>query len=215
MTTKAPQGFIFADKNNPGVFYFGNICHMRGLEIEGGNPERSYAYSGNPGDTIEVSTVAGVESWEVIDSPKHWFDSCGKEAGDADGGSVTTLCAWAFMPGDCIQDTLQADDTTYPFMRWGAVQVMRRDSDLIYMVPLMECDPYGRVTDPDYPLLKDVLQVGIFIEDTEGQDHLIAYIGNGAWVHRTDLVGLDRDSDRDRIVEPCQQKLSDMLEECK
>jgi hypothetical protein len=195
------QDFLFVDGNSPGVYYHGNIAHMRGLEIEGGNPFRCY------------SMMWHCLGWIVEPAPRHWFELCEQEAIETDAPEITTLGAWAWGTGHCIHDILKDSDTTYPLMRWGTTHVMQKDRDLVFMVPLIECDPYGEVTDPDYPELKEHLRDSVFVEDTERQDHLRAYIGNGTWVHRTDLVGLDRDSDRDRIVLPCQQALSDMLEE--
>ena len=196
------QDFLFVDKNSPGVYYHGNIAHMRGLEIVGGCPQRIY------GKTV-------IHDWTVETAPQHWFELCEKEAIEVDPPEITTLGAWAWGTGHCIFDVLKDADTTYPLMKWCTTHVMQKDRDLVFMVPLMECDPYGVVTDPDYPEIKEHLRDSVFVEDTEAQDHLRAYIGNGTWVHRTDLVGLDRDTDRNRIVEPCQQKLSDMLAECK
>lgn len=209
--------YIFMDNNSPGVFYYGDMCDMRGLEIEGGHPERCSGEkykNKRPGDLIAVQLRSEgdliCEKWAVVKPPEHWWDNCGKEAEDGCEGVVSTLDAWMLMLGDCVHDTLSADGETYPCMRWGAVHVHPDDNDLIYMVPLLESDPYGLITDADYPDLKHALQVGIVIEDTEEQDHLVAYTGNGKWVNRTDLIGMYRDSFRPRIVEPCRQSLADI-----
>ena len=125
---------------------------------------------------------------------------------------------------DCIRDELTAQFTEYPLLLWGTIHICKDDPDLLFMVPLVECDPYGRLLGT-FPygnnpgrmkysqyakMLKENLHEPLFIEDTEEQDHLLAYMGNGAWVHRTDLLGLDRNYCRPQIVEPCQRYLHDM-----
>jgi hypothetical protein len=200
---------------------------MRGLELDGGHPQRCYvgewvnglwqdSYKDKrPGDTITVKTNMGEETLDVIQAPRHWAEACEQEAIDDDSDcfdtDMLTLDVYMLQPGDCIHDKIEIEDEKYPYMKWGVVMLNQKDTDLLYMVPLLETDPYGRVTDPDYPDLKDNLWYGVFIEDTEAQDHLMAYTGHGTWVHRLDLLGVSRDTTRDQIVHPCRKSLSDMV----
>jgi hypothetical protein len=222
---------VFSDLNYPEVFYYGDIRHMRGLEIEGGYPQRCYVgewvnglwqdhYADKrPGDSIEVTIKMGEEThkenWDVLKAPDHWADLCEQESLDRDTDcfdtSMDTLDVYMLETGDCIFDKIQIEDEKYPLMKWGIVKLHSRDADLLYMVPLLESDPYGNITDPDHPYLKDNLWHGVFVEDTEAQDHLVAYTGHGVWIHRIDLLGVDRDTTRSQIVEPCRKSLSDMV----
>ena len=119
-----------------------------------------------------------------------------------------------FDLGDCVFDYLKGQENIkYPLMYWGVIRINTKDPELFFMVPLLECDPYGRITDPEfeYPPIKNWLKESVFAEDTVGQDHRRAYVGNGEWVHATDLIGLDQDRPRPHIVKPCQQYFYEML----
>ena len=205
------QEFLFVDKNDPGVWYYGTIAHMEGLAIEGGNPERSYTHEGRPGDAVKTENAG---YWIVEEAPQHWFEACVKQGCSANVDWLSMIDAWAWGLGDCIHDVLRDADTTYPMMRWCTTHIMQRDRDLVFMVPVLECDPYGRITERNDRVRTVLLGVeSVFVEDTTGQDHLRAYHFNGTWVHRTDLVGLERGETRIRIVKPVQQALSDSLPE--
>jgi len=215
--TKKKHGVIFFNKNNPGAFYFGDMRHEAGLAIEGGDPQRLFgdkAKGAKPGDTIDVATSDGRQSWEVLEAPESWEKACEKESlSDEDGEYICTLAAWGFHPGCCMTGALDADGIKYPYMRWGGVHVHSDDPELIYMIPLIECDPYGRITDDIYEgdVKNGLSGVGILIEDSEGQDHQLAFVGDGAWVHLTDLVGMEWGGLRNRIVDPCLKALSNMI----
>jgi len=204
------QEFLFIDQNDPGVWYHGTIAHMEGLALEGGKPERSYTYTGQPGDSVKTKNAG---YWPVEKAPWHWFEACVKQgwSRNADADGLSMIDAWALGLGDCIYDVLTDADTTYPRMKWCTTHIMQKDRDLVFMVPVLECDPYGRVTEALGEPSRIRHTKALFVEDTTGQDHLRAYHFNGTWVHRTDLVGLERGESRMRIVKPVQQALSDSL----
>ncbi len=205
---------------------------MRGLELSGGSPRRwssdcwvdgvyrDLNRDKKPGDTIEVKSDDGTttESGTVVDAPNSWYEACISEAADydRDGWDWTMLTADAFIavPGDCIHDRITINNgfnTKFPYMRWCIIQRHLDNADLLFIVPLMECDPYGRVTDPDYKHFADRLGPGVFAEDTNGQDHVVAYWGNGEWIHRDELVGINRDLSRDHVVSPVRKKLIELV----
>jgi len=232
------------DWNYPEVFYWGNICDMLGCELEGGNPKRCYVgdweqispdssvkiwkdhYANKkPGDFITVKIGDEIEELEVVKAPASWSAICWEEEEkrerDSFDRSMSICDVFILDLGDCIFDKLEIEDEKYPCMKWCIVKSHKNDSDLLYIVPFMECDPYGRITDPDYLELREYLTgledeedekpFGIFVEDEESQDHVFVFTGRGTWIHRTDLIGVDRDCTRNQIVEPSQKHLSELV----
>lgn len=224
------QQFIFVDNNYPELFYWGNICDMRGCEIEGGYPKRCYVgdwinglwqdryKDKRPGDTIEVETSMGKETWDVVKAPSNWWDACWQESEKNRESrhhfdTAMDICdVFMLGHGDCIIGSIEIDDIKYPVLRWGVVKLHLDDSDLLYLVPLMESDPYGRITDYLFEELGENLSdYTVFIEDETAQDHMVAFTGNGVWAHRNDLLGVDREMERGQIVKPCRQSLARLV----
>lgn len=215
---------------------------MRGLQIEGGDPERCYVgewvnglwkdsyIDKKPGDTIEVQVNGKTETWDVIKAPQHWWDACWEESENQErepfDSDMDTCDVYDLEPGDCIFDKIKIEDRQYPCMKWCVIKPHYKDADLLYIVPFFESDPYGNITDIDYDFEfrefmfgfeeedereGDYKPFGVFVEDTERQDHVYALTGNGTWIHRLDLLGVSRDFNRERIVEPVRKQLSEWV----
>lgn len=201
---------------------------MKGCELNGGHPERCYVGSWEP-----VAEGSCVHLWKdhyankkpndtingkpVLKCPQKWWTDSW-DVDDENEDEISWARAFDFDAGDCIFDELKIEDQKWPILKWVAVKEHPNDADLLYMVPFFESDPYGNINDTDWNYYKKQgmnlpeLEMATFAEDFLGQDHCVIFTGEGTWVHREDLIGLNLDSTREHLVNPTLKKLVEMVQ---
>lgn len=219
------QHFVFIDKNNPETFYYGDIIAMKGCSLNGGDPERCYV-----GEWVGKSVMtwkdhyaekkAGdtIDGKPVVKAPMKWYDDAWEDyfsiEKDSYDDNMYHECDVAGLShGDCIQGKVKTDEGTYPDMKRVIVKINHKDADILTLVPFVETDVYGNITDPDWEWLKEEWhfeddEIGTFVEDTEGQDHVFMFTGMPVTAHRLDLINVDRDKSRERLVKPYRAELA-------
>ena len=91
-------------------------------------------------------------------------------------------------PGNCVVDELTIDGQDYPLASWVICKANADDRNLLYIVPLIDCDPYGRAFDISPQEIEFFSFENLFfIEDERGQDHKLALLNDAVWAHCDDL----------------------------
>ena len=166
-----------------------------------------------PGDSIDGKPVlkAPQEWWKI--AWDHWEEqNSHKDLRDSDLDHICEV--YSLGHGDCvsgIREEIEGERFPY-WLKWVVVKLNHRDADLLYLIPFMESDPYGRITDDSWEDCEHGLSdYQVFVEDTERQDHIVIFPGDGRWIHRIDLLGSWRESTRDQLVKPARKSLAEMV----
>lgn len=194
------EEFVFIDHKHPEVFYYGNLLHVRGCNLAGGNAERYYngVWEGEGSVKLWRNLVADkkvgdeIDGKPVIAACAKWFMAAYEdEDNNLDGLSPSDSFlnygdVFDFQVGDCIHGLLLGRTLANDFV---AVKEHPNDRDLLLFVKF---EVIGYEPGPHEA-------EEVFVEDKEGQNHVIIHFNSSEWIHREDLIGMQRVASRSEL----------------